>query len=55
MIDCQMSTDHLASLGAREIPRGEFVAGLRELTQHGDAPGAWPADAVSRLFRGGSP
>jgi leucyl/phenylalanyl-tRNA--protein transferase len=24
VIDCQMSTAHLASLGAREIPRGEF-------------------------------
>jgi len=31
MIDCQMSTPHLASLGAREIPRGEFVARLQEL------------------------
>jgi leucyl/phenylalanyl-tRNA--protein transferase len=31
MIDCQMNTGHLASLGAREIPRGEFLARLREL------------------------
>jgi leucyl/phenylalanyl-tRNA--protein transferase len=31
MIDCQMNTPHLASLGAREIPRGEFIAGLKEL------------------------
>ncbi|WP_435627292.1 leucyl/phenylalanyl-tRNA--protein transferase [Candidatus Ferrigenium straubiae] len=31
MIDCQMNTAHLASLGAREIPRGEFIARLREL------------------------
>jgi leucyl/phenylalanyl-tRNA--protein transferase len=31
MIDCQMNTPHLASLGAREIPRGEFIARLREL------------------------
>lgn len=31
MIDCQMNTAHLASLGAREIPRSEFVAHLREL------------------------
>jgi len=50
MIDCQMSTAHLASLGAREIPRREFVAALRELTRSGDAPGRWPADAASRLF-----
>ena len=31
MIDCQMHTTHLASLGAREIPRAEFAAHLREL------------------------
>jgi len=31
MIDCQMNTAHLASLGAREIPRSEFIARLREL------------------------
>ncbi|MES3001614.1 MAG: leucyl/phenylalanyl-tRNA--protein transferase [Pseudomonadota bacterium] len=26
LIDCQQNTQHLASLGAREIPRSEFVA-----------------------------
>ena len=31
MIDCQMNTPHLASLGAREIPRHEFIAQLQEL------------------------
>lgn len=31
MIDCQMNTPHLASLGAREIPRTEFIARLQEL------------------------
>ena len=31
MIDCQMNTSHLASLGAREIPRAEFIARLRKL------------------------
>ncbi len=31
MIDCQMHTPHLASLGAREIPRAEFIARLQEL------------------------
>ena len=34
MIDCQMHTPHLASLGAREIPRQEFAEKLRELVQH---------------------
>jgi len=31
MIDCQMYTPHLASLGAREIPRAEFIAHLQDL------------------------
>jgi leucyl/phenylalanyl-tRNA---protein transferase len=31
MIDCQMNTPHLATLGAREIPRSEFIARLQEL------------------------
>jgi leucyl/phenylalanyl-tRNA--protein transferase len=50
VIDCQMSTTHLASLGAREIRRSEFVAALAEWTQHGDPPGKWPANAVSEMF-----
>ncbi len=32
MIDCQMNTPHLSSLGAREIPRGEFIRQLQHLT-----------------------
>lgn len=31
MIDCQMNTPHLATLGARDIPRREFIARLQEL------------------------
>ena len=29
LIDCQVYTDHLASLGAREIPREEFLGYLK--------------------------
>ena len=32
MIDCQMNTDHLASLGGQEIPRTQFVHILAGLT-----------------------
>jgi leucyl/phenylalanyl-tRNA--protein transferase len=32
LIDCQMSTMHLASLGAREIPRAEFMRHVARLT-----------------------
>lgn len=30
LIDCQMHTPHLASLGAREIPRAEFLTRLQD-------------------------
>lgn len=48
LIDCQMSTPHLASLGAREIPRAEFIARLHTLTATPGLPGRWPIDAASR-------
>jgi leucyl/phenylalanyl-tRNA--protein transferase len=50
VIDCQMKTAHLASLGAREIPRRDFVAGLKEWTHIGEAPARWPAEGLSREF-----
>ena len=33
LIDCQMYTDHLASLGASEIPRQDFFKHLERLTR----------------------
>jgi len=33
MIDCQQETEHLASLGARPIPRTDFLAHVRQATQ----------------------
>jgi leucyl/phenylalanyl-tRNA--protein transferase len=45
MIDCQMKTAHLASLGAHEIPRAEFIRRLRELIKSGRPPGRWQADS----------
>lgn len=44
ILDCQMSTSHLASLGAREVDRREFVAGLQTWTRERVQPGQWPAD-----------
>lgn len=41
MIDCQMKTPHLASLGAREIPRAEFARRLRELVHYAAVPAPW--------------
>jgi len=44
MIDCQMSTTHLASLGAREIPRRAFLSRLRTLTAADPVPAPWRLD-----------
>ena len=44
MIDCQMKTAHLASLGAREIPRPEFLRKLHELVEYPSVPGPWRFD-----------
>lgn len=44
MIDCQMQTAHLASFGAREIPRAEFTRSLRELVNYPQSPAEWRFD-----------
>lgn len=46
MIDCQMNTPHLASLGAREIPRHDFIARLRELTATDRPAARWPTEGA---------
>lgn len=43
VIDCQQATAHLASLGAREIPRPEFVQLLPESIQCPPPPRRWSA------------
>jgi leucyl/phenylalanyl-tRNA--protein transferase len=41
MLDCQMKTAHLASLGAREISRDEFSQQLSELVNSTHPPAQW--------------
>jgi leucyl/phenylalanyl-tRNA--protein transferase len=48
MIDCQMNTPHLSSLGAREIPRKEFITRLQDLINYSPVT-AWRFD--DDLFR----
>lgn len=43
ILDCQMSTGHLASLGATEIPRHDYIARIAEFTREA-FPGPWPID-----------
>jgi len=41
LIDCQMETPHLASLGACTMPRAAFIARLAELVKLPHQPGPW--------------
>ena len=41
LIDCQMRTELLASLGAREIPRRAFLRELERLVNYPEHPGTW--------------
>ena len=41
VVDCQMNTAHLASFGAREIPRADFTRRLRELVHYDPVPAPW--------------
>ena len=52
IIDCQMNTSHLASLGAREIPRREFLGHLARLT---GAPPIQGWSGLTRRWHGGAP
>jgi leucyl/phenylalanyl-tRNA--protein transferase len=41
LIDCQMKTPLLASLGGREIPRAAFLRSLAALVNYAESPGKW--------------
>ncbi len=47
MIDCQMKTNHLASFGAREIPRKEFSHRLKESVNYQNQIEKWNFDNES--------
>lgn len=44
LVDCQMSTSHLASLGAREIPRASFLREIRALVRQPAQASPWRFD-----------
>jgi leucyl/phenylalanyl-tRNA--protein transferase len=41
LVDCQVHTNHLESLGAEEIPRAEFVRLLDDFCEQASSPSAW--------------
>lgn len=49
VIDCQMTTPHLLSMGAREIGRSAFASGLDQWTRHGQAPGRWAQELANTV------
>jgi leucyl/phenylalanyl-tRNA---protein transferase len=51
VIDCQMKTEHLATFGAREIPRRDFVARIRRLIEQPDVPPPWRLDEPLLVWR----
>lgn len=52
MVDCQMQTTHLATMGAREISRNTFVKSVAELVVKPPVPLPWALDdEVMARFR----
>ncbi|NKB31749.1 MAG: leucyl/phenylalanyl-tRNA--protein transferase [Pseudomonadales bacterium] len=45
LIDCQVSSEHLFTLGAVEISRTEFLQRLNKLLKHEDKNGKWSLEA----------
>jgi leucyl/phenylalanyl-tRNA---protein transferase len=44
VVDCQMTTAHLASFGARELARTDFLARVATLTSRAHTPAVWKLD-----------
>lgn len=51
IIDCQMETRHLASLGARPISRAGFLVQIDSLISESKPAQVWPAGAIDGHFR----
>jgi leucyl/phenylalanyl-tRNA--protein transferase len=49
LIDCQMHTRHLETLGAREIPRRRFSGLLEELVHYPHPPGSWSGASFAQV------
>jgi leucyl/phenylalanyl-tRNA--protein transferase len=52
LLDCQLHTEHLASLGAQEVPRADYLRALARALRRPTRRGAWqldPAVLAARL------
>lgn len=45
LIDCQVHSDHLARLGAKILPRNDFIRMMQPLCDKQQSPGHWQLDA----------
>ncbi len=50
LIDCQMETAHLASMGARPIPRKDFIREMKRLLELEPVPAPWHFDSTDASF-----
>ena len=48
LIDCQQRTPLLASMGARDIPRRQFLRRVAALVNYAQAPGTWSSKETER-------
>lgn len=44
LVDCQVASDHLRSLGSTSIPRSRFLALLEQYASEGNTQGGWRLD-----------
>jgi leucyl/phenylalanyl-tRNA---protein transferase len=49
-IDCQLSNPHLLQLGAKEIPREEYLHLLRQAKTHPTRQGVWQMEVFENTF-----
>jgi leucyl/phenylalanyl-tRNA--protein transferase len=47
IVDCQVRTEHLVSLGAREIPRRAFLARLADANEAPTLRGPWELEPAA--------
>ncbi|HSH08226.1 MAG TPA: leucyl/phenylalanyl-tRNA--protein transferase, partial [Burkholderiales bacterium] len=50
LIDCQVRTPLLAALGAREIPRRDFLRRVTTLVNYAEPVQRWKTDDAGRVF-----
>jgi leucyl/phenylalanyl-tRNA--protein transferase len=50
LIDCQVSSEHLSSLGAIDIPRHEFTRQLATLVHQSGHPNPWILEPTADLL-----